>query len=281
MRPACAAPRPRAPRERQQVVHQCFHAVRLLTHQRKVPRALLRIERKVLQRFDKAGQHRERRADFMRNIRDEVAPHGFRLLYRGNVAREQHAPVAGIRMHLHRKPHRMAALLRLAVAGGIDDDIAAVVPRGQVGHEGRVAHQVCKVLQKIALGIDAELGGRRLVAPFDAALLVEQDHAIGRRLDGRQKLLQALFGLPGLLLALAQGQLQGELDGIPSELAGYGLELAADGSELIYTYDTQTERAGIAALLADLNGAGIKFKDLQTKQSSLEDIFVSLVKERD
>jgi ABC-2 type transport system ATP-binding protein len=50
---------------------------------------------------------------------------------------------------------------------------------------------------------------------------------------------------------------------------------------LIYTYDTQTERAGIAALLADLNGAGIKFKDLQTKQSSLEDIFVSLVKERD
>jgi len=76
-------------------------------------------------------------------------------------------------------------------------------------------------------------------------------------------------------------QLHGKLDTVPDELAGYRLELVADGTELIYTYDTQIERAGIAALLADLNGAGIKFKDLQTKQSSLEDIFVSLVKERD
>jgi len=75
-------------------------------------------------------------------------------------------------------------------------------------------------------------------------------------------------------------QLQGELDGVPGELADYGLELTADGTELIYTYDTQIERAGIAALLADLNAAGIKFKDLQTKQSSLEEIFVDLVKER-
>jgi ABC-2 type transport system ATP-binding protein len=75
-------------------------------------------------------------------------------------------------------------------------------------------------------------------------------------------------------------QLHSKLDGIPSELAGYGLELTADGSELIYTYDTQTEHADITALLADLNAMGIKFKDLQTKQSSLEDIFVSLVKER-
>ena len=75
-------------------------------------------------------------------------------------------------------------------------------------------------------------------------------------------------------------QLHGELDGIPSVLAGYGLELAADGSELIYTYDTQTERTGITALLADLNAAGIKFTDLRTEQTSLEDIFVSLVKER-
>jgi ABC-2 type transport system ATP-binding protein len=75
-------------------------------------------------------------------------------------------------------------------------------------------------------------------------------------------------------------QLHSKLDGIPSELAGYGLELEANGSELTYTYDTQTERKGIAALLADLNAMDIKFKDLQTEQSSLEDIFVSLVKER-
>ena len=75
-------------------------------------------------------------------------------------------------------------------------------------------------------------------------------------------------------------QLHSRLDEVPSELAGYGLELAADGSELIYTYDTQTERTGIITLLADLNAAGIKFDDLQTRQSSLEEIFVDLVKEK-
>jgi ABC-2 type transport system ATP-binding protein len=74
-------------------------------------------------------------------------------------------------------------------------------------------------------------------------------------------------------------QLPGKLDEIPSELAGYRLELAADGGELIYTYDTQTERTGITTLLANLSAAGIKFNDLQTRQSSLEEIFVSLVKE--
>ena len=95
-------------------------------------------------------------------------------------------------------------------------------------------------------------------------ILVEEKAELMRKLGTKQLTLQ----------------LQSKLDSIPSELAGYGLELAADGSELIYTYDTQTERKGIAALLADLNAIGIKFKDLQTEQSSLEDIFVSLVKER-
>jgi ABC-2 type transport system ATP-binding protein len=74
-------------------------------------------------------------------------------------------------------------------------------------------------------------------------------------------------------------QLHDKLTEIPSELAGYRLELAADGSELVYTYDKQTESADITALLADLNAAGVKFNDLQTSQSSLEEIFVSLVKE--
>jgi ABC-2 type transport system ATP-binding protein len=74
-------------------------------------------------------------------------------------------------------------------------------------------------------------------------------------------------------------QLHDNLDKIPSALAGYGLELAEDGTELIYTYDTQTERTGITTLLADLSKAGIKFNDLQTRQSSLEEIFVDLVRE--
>ena len=73
-------------------------------------------------------------------------------------------------------------------------------------------------------------------------------------------------------------QLQEPLDHLPAQLASYRLELANGGSELVYTYDTQAERTGITALLEALSGAGIGFKDLQTTQSSLEDIFVSLVR---
>ena len=75
-------------------------------------------------------------------------------------------------------------------------------------------------------------------------------------------------------------QLPEPLPVIPPELAAYRLELASNGSELIYTYDTQGERPNIAALLDDLDKAGVRFKDLQTTQSSLEDIFVSLVREK-
>jgi len=73
-------------------------------------------------------------------------------------------------------------------------------------------------------------------------------------------------------------QLHDALTAIPAALAGHHLELASDGTELIYTYDTQGERPGIAALLDDLDKAGIRFKDLQTSQSSLEDIFVNLLR---
>ncbi|MEP6658204.1 MAG: multidrug ABC transporter ATP-binding protein, partial [Betaproteobacteria bacterium] len=74
-------------------------------------------------------------------------------------------------------------------------------------------------------------------------------------------------------------QLQDTLDRVPPALADYQLELSGEGSELTYTYETHGERTGIVALLRDLNQAGIGFKDLQTTQSSLEDIFVSLLKE--
>ena len=68
------------------------------------------------------------------------------------------------------------------------------------------------------------------------------------------------------------------LDSIPASLAGRQLALANDGRELIYTYDTQAERTGITALLQALHEAGIRFRDLNTTQSSLEDIFVDLVR---
>ena len=74
--------------------------------------------------------------------------------------------------------------------------------------------------------------------------------------------------------------LQQKLDAIPTGIVTAGLTLTADGHELIYEYDTQRERTGIGTLLAALNGAGIRVRDLQTTQTSLEDIFVGLVSER-
>ena len=74
--------------------------------------------------------------------------------------------------------------------------------------------------------------------------------------------------------------LQQPLQQLPPELAGYPLELAKGGLELTYTYDAQAERIGIVDLLSRLGDAGVAFKDLHTTQSSLEDIFVSLVSDR-
>jgi ABC-2 type transport system ATP-binding protein len=74
-------------------------------------------------------------------------------------------------------------------------------------------------------------------------------------------------------------QLQAKLDVIPEALAAHRLALANGGDELVYSYDAQGERTGITALLADLRTEGIRFRDLHTTQSSLEDIFVDLVRQ--
>jgi ABC-2 type transport system ATP-binding protein len=72
--------------------------------------------------------------------------------------------------------------------------------------------------------------------------------------------------------------LQNRIEAIPPALAPYNLELSEQGCELIYNYDTKGERTGITSLLSDLRAAGIRFYDLDTFQSSLEDIFVSLLR---
>ena len=74
-------------------------------------------------------------------------------------------------------------------------------------------------------------------------------------------------------------QLQHPLERIPPQLAAYGLQLSSDRNELVYTYDAQGERTSIGALLEAVDDAGVSVKDLHTTQSSLEDIFVSLVRE--
>ena len=86
--------------------------------------------------------------------------------------------------------------------------------------------------------------------------------------------LMAQMGKKQLRVDLAQA-----VDTVPDALSRYGLERADDGRTLVFTYDTKAERTGITTLLNDLQKAGLQMKDLQTQQSSLEDIFVGLVKE--
>jgi ABC-2 type transport system ATP-binding protein len=71
--------------------------------------------------------------------------------------------------------------------------------------------------------------------------------------------------------------LQDRIAAVPAALADYELALSQDGTELTYTYDTRNESRGIVDFMKHVNDAGIQFKDLRTRQSSLEDIFVSLV----
>ena len=88
-----------------------------------------------------------------------------------------------------------------------------------------------------------------------------------------KQLLMRKLGKKQLKLSLQQ-----PLPSIPPELSGMALELSGDGLSLTYSFDTQQEETGIAALLRALNEQGIDFKDLRTSESSLEDIFVSLVR---
>jgi ABC-2 type transport system ATP-binding protein len=86
-----------------------------------------------------------------------------------------------------------------------------------------------------------------------------------------------------LMSQMGQKQLKIELSEatptVPKALSSYDLVRASDGLSLTYTYDTKGDRTGITTLLADLQKAGLHMKDIQTQQSSLEDIFVGLVKE--
>jgi ABC-2 type transport system ATP-binding protein len=96
-------------------------------------------------------------------------------------------------------------------------------------------------------------------------LLVEEKAALMTRL-GRKELVI---------------ELRDPVEAVPDALAGYGLRPLGDGRRLSYTYDTHAERTGITRLLADIQTAGLHLRDVETRQSSLEEIFVGLVAERD
>jgi ABC-2 type transport system ATP-binding protein len=106
-----------------------------------------------------------------------------------------------------------------------------------------------------------EMADRIGVMSKGEIILVEDKNVLMRKLGRKQLTLQ----------------LQTPLQQVPSQLANRQLELSADGTQLIYTFDTQADATGIAGLMRALNEQGVDFKDLRTDQSSLEDIFVSLV----
>ena len=93
-------------------------------------------------------------------------------------------------------------------------------------------------------------------------VLVEDKHVLMRKLGRKQLTLH----------------LQAPLQQVPPQLANRQVELSADGNDLVYTFDTQSDSTGIASLLRQLNELGIDFKDLRTEESSLEEIFVNLVR---
>ncbi len=109
-----------------------------------------------------------------------------------------------------------------------------------------------------------EMADRVGVISKGELILVEEKHALMRKLGKKQ-----------LTLNLAE-----PMRAVPAELAEWSLALRADGNELEYVFDANDERTGIPSLLRRMSDLGIAFKDLHTRESSLEDIFVGLVSER-
>ena len=107
-----------------------------------------------------------------------------------------------------------------------------------------------------------EMADRIGVIDKGKIVLVEHKDELMRKLGSKQMIIE----------------LQTPLASVPEALAAHRLEIAPDGCELIYSYDTRSDRTGIAGVLRDLAEAGIRYKDLNTRQTSLEEIFVNLVR---
>jgi len=109
-----------------------------------------------------------------------------------------------------------------------------------------------------------EIADRIGVINHGELLLVEEKNTLMRKLGRKQLTVELLESI----------------DSVPEELADWKLTLAEDRSQLIYDYDRESNHGGIAGLLAAIETAGVRFSDISTRQSSLEDIFVSLIGER-
>ena len=129
---------------------------------------------------------------------------------------------------------------------------------------GLRAHGVTIILTTHYIEEAEEMADRVGVINKGEIILVEEKKTLMRKLGKKQLKLH----------------LQNQLDAVPEAIASPHVELADEGMTLVYTYDTQAERTGITTLLSKLAEQGIVFKDLDTEQSSLEEIFVSLVRNK-
>ncbi len=171
-------------RQGQQVGDQRRHAVGLLAHQRDDALAFGRVEVEAAQRLEKAREHGQRRADLVRDVGDEVAPHRLGSLALGQVLRQHEPGVAGVSPNENRE----RALAELGGQQHRPLEIAAL----QVGDKLGRADQVRDALPLVAPRVEAEVVGSAGIAPLDVIRRVEQQHAVGRGLHRRQELGEPL-----------------------------------------------------------------------------------------
>ena len=164
------------------------------------------VERQVAHGLEKAREHRERRADLVRHVGDEIAPHRLGALALGEVLRQDELEVAVVAPDRH--------LQRAGAARRVEGDGLVELPGLQVGDEGRRADQVGDALAPVALRIEAEVIGGARVAPLDLVAGVEQEDAVRRHLHRGDELRQA----QALGLGRARQAAQAALDAV-AELA--------------------------------------------------------------
>ncbi|MNR04744.1 hypothetical protein D3C85_1207320 [compost metagenome] len=175
----------------QQVFDDGLHALGLLVHHVDVLRALLRgqrVGRHVAQRFQEARQHGQGRAQFVRDVGDEVAARGFQAFDLRDVARDEQALIAGVGRQLHHHQPLLALLAQPHQDG--------FGPGRTVGvfHELRRAQQVQQVVAAVRGQAQTQVLARHAVAPVDLEVFIQGHRAVRQRLGGRQHALHGVAG---------------------------------------------------------------------------------------
>jgi hypothetical protein len=158
----------------------------------------LRVELQLAHGLEEADQHGERGAQLVRDIGDEIAPHGLDSLGLGDIARQEQLLRLAVRHELQGEDR----------AADRHPDRRGPLARREIVDERGSAHEVGDRLADVGARVEPELRGGGVVAPFDAALGVEHDHAVGKRLRGaakaRQRVLELAFAPHRCALVLVQ-----------------------------------------------------------------------------